>query len=80
MGAADPARDKITHQLQEAIDRLRTDLVRVEMWANALDVFAHPIPEYDPSAEGLGRHLMPSQRAKISNSNEPGARNPPRGH
>ena len=62
MATAEPARDKIAHQLHEAIDRLRTDLVRVEMWANALDVFAHPIPEYDPAAEGLGQHLMPSQR------------------
>ena len=70
MSVADPARDRIAHQLQEAIDRLRTDLVRVEMWANALDVFAHPIPEYDPSDEGLGRHLMPSQRARASVSKD----------
>jgi len=62
MPAVNPAREKIAHQLQDAIDRLRTDLVRVEMWANAMDVFAHPIPEYDASAEGLARHLMPSQR------------------
>lgn len=78
MSAADPARDKIAHQLQEAIDRLRTDLVRVEMWANALDVFAHPIPGYDPSAEGLGRHLMPSQRAKAAPSPGMNEQNPAR--
>jgi hypothetical protein len=62
--SADPAREKIASQLHEAIDQLRTDLVRVEMWADALDVFAHPVPDYDPSDQGLGRHLMPSQRAK----------------
>ena len=54
------ARDRIAHELQEAIDNLRADLTRVELWADALDGFARPIPEYAAS-ETLSRHLLPPQ-------------------
>jgi hypothetical protein len=52
------AREKIERQLQEAIDRLRADLVRVEIWASALNGFARPIPEYQP-VDDVTRHLLP---------------------
>jgi hypothetical protein len=52
------AKERVERQLQEAIDRLRADLVRIELWACALNGFSRPIPDYQP-AEKLTRHLMP---------------------
>ena len=54
MSAAAPAKDK----LRDAIERLRTDIDRVEFWADALDHLARPIPEYRPS-DDLTRRLLP---------------------
>ena len=53
----EPAKER----LREAIETLRTDIDRVEFWADALDRLAQPIPEY-PATERLSRHLLPSQR------------------
>jgi hypothetical protein len=52
----DPAEDVIVHNLIEALERLREDLDRVELWANALGCFQQPVPEYQPSDQ----HLLPS--------------------
>jgi hypothetical protein len=52
MSAPEP--EKVLHQLQEAIDRLRVDLARVEIWAGALDAFSRSVPDYDTAA-GLDR-------------------------
>jgi hypothetical protein len=52
------ANERVVRQLQEAIDRLRADLVRVEIWASALHGFAKPIPDYQP-ADDVTRHLLP---------------------
>ena len=41
--------DKISQRLQESLARLREDIDRVELWAGALEGFARPIPDYDPS-------------------------------
>ena len=65
MSAIEPARDKITRQLHEAIDRLRADLTKVEIWADALDVFARPIPDYYPPKD-LNRLLLPLSRDEAS--------------
>jgi len=48
--------DLVNEKLHEAIDGLRKDVTRVEVWATALSSFAKPIPEYrpDPKHE-LGR-------------------------
>ena len=56
MSEADPAKEK----LREAIVRLRTDIDRVEFWADAMDRLAQPIPEYQATND-LSRHLLPSQ-------------------
>ena len=56
MLTAQPAREKLC----QAIDSLRTDIDRVEFWADALDRLSQPIPEY-PAPDRLSQHLLPSQ-------------------
>jgi hypothetical protein len=50
----EPAADAIVRNLIEALERLRNDLDRMELWAAALDRFQHPIPGYEPA----DRHLL----------------------
>lgn len=50
----EPAEDAIVRNLIEALERLRGDLERMELWAAALDSFQHPVPDYRPS----DRHLL----------------------
>ena len=57
MSAATPARER----LHQAIDALRTDIDRVEFWADALDRLAQPVPDYEAN-DRLSRHLLPSNR------------------
>jgi hypothetical protein len=37
-----------SRHLFEAIDLVRTDVAKVEFWANAVEQFSQPIPDYDP--------------------------------
>ena len=41
--------DVIHEKLHEAIDGLRKDVTRVEIWATALSTFAQPVPDYRPN-------------------------------
>jgi hypothetical protein len=59
MPAAGPAKEK----LRQAIDRLRTDIDRVEFWADALDGLVRPIPDYQ-ATDRLSQHLLPPQRPR----------------
>lgn len=56
MTTAEPAKER----LRQAIESLRTDIDRVEFWADALDRLAQPIPEYE-ATDHLSRHLLPSK-------------------
>jgi hypothetical protein len=40
-------------QLHNAIEQLRDDVRRVEVWAAAVSCFAQPVPEYRPATEFL---------------------------
>jgi hypothetical protein len=51
----EPAEDVIVRNLIEALERLREDLDRMELWASALGSFARPVPEYRPSDD---RYLL----------------------
>jgi hypothetical protein len=47
------AADAIVRNLIEALERLRDDLDRMELWAAALDRFQHPVPDYRPGDQYL---------------------------
>ncbi len=49
--AAKAGPDVITERLHDAIDGLRKDVTRVEIWATALGSFSRPVPDYSPSRE-----------------------------
>jgi hypothetical protein len=38
--------EKINERLHQALDELRKDVTRVEIWATALGTFAKPVPRY----------------------------------
>jgi hypothetical protein len=40
-------KDQLTSRLLEAIDQVRQDVARVELWAGALTGFSSPVPDYD---------------------------------
>jgi hypothetical protein len=61
MTANEPAKER----LRQAIESLRTDIDRVEFWADALDGLAKPIPEYQ-ATDRLSQHLLPPQSRKGS--------------
>ncbi len=44
-------RGLVEKRLQDAIDELHADVVRVELWAYALKAFADPIPDYVPEGK-----------------------------
>jgi hypothetical protein len=62
---SDPGRDKIVENLNAAIDRLRVDVARVEMWAVAVVGFSRPIPDYQAD-----QYLLP--RAHRNGADKPG--------
>jgi len=51
-----PAQEQIGQHLLDALEGLRKDVTRVEIWATALRSFSKPIPDYeiDPEFE-LGK-------------------------
>jgi hypothetical protein len=49
------AEEMIVGNLIEALDRLREDLDKVELWAAALGQFRGPVPDYEPSERYLLR-------------------------
>lgn len=53
MPGRNPNRDDIREHLQDAVEGLRKQLVRVEIWASALDGFSKPIPDYQPDSKFL---------------------------
>ena len=53
MTALDDPSHMISQNLQQAIDDLRRDIVKVEMWADALSGFAQPVAEYEVASAHL---------------------------
>jgi hypothetical protein len=42
------ARDRVRHELRQALDRVRADLDRIEILTGALNAFSKPVPDYEP--------------------------------
>jgi hypothetical protein len=53
-------RDEMMRHLLDAIEQVRRDMAKVELWASALNGFSHPIPDYDP---GEARIWTPREQA-----------------
>jgi hypothetical protein len=60
-GANRDGREMMVRHLLEAIDQVREDMVKVELWASALNGFSRPIPDYEP---GQMKVWMPGEQAK----------------
>jgi hypothetical protein len=52
-------REEMTRHLLEAIDQVRSDVAKVELWASALDGFSRPVPEYEL---GDGKVWLPREQ------------------
>ena len=48
MSVVERAEDRAVRNLQVAVERLKDDMARVELWAGALDSFSKPALDYDP--------------------------------
>ena len=66
MTMPEPAEDLIVRNLIEALERLREDLDRMELWAAALGSFQHPVPDYRPERPASAASRKP-RRAEIGN-------------
>ena len=53
-----PAEVLAARNLIEALERLRADIDRVELWAAVLGSFRRPIPDYKPGDQ----HLLTPQK------------------
>jgi hypothetical protein len=49
----EPAEEVIVHNLIDALEQLRQDLDRVELWTAALGCFQRPVPDYQPNNQYL---------------------------
>jgi hypothetical protein len=58
----EPAEDVVIRNLIEALERLRDDIDRMELWTAALGCFQHPIPDYQPGDQ----HLLKSSPERQS--------------
>jgi hypothetical protein len=56
---SEPAEEIVVHNLIEALERLRQDLDRLELWTAALGSFQQPAPLYEPS----DRYLLSAKTA-----------------
>jgi hypothetical protein len=52
------AEDMIVDNLIEALEHLREDLNRVELWVAALGQFQAPVPDYEPS----NQYILPQAK------------------
>lgn len=65
--------DGISEKLHEAIDGLRKDVTRVEIWATALSTFAKPVPDYRPNPKHeLGQPVETGKPAENDNTEPAG--------
>jgi hypothetical protein len=72
MARKNSAPEDISEKLHEAIDGLRKDVTRVEIWATALSTFAQPVPDYRPDPKfQLGQPVETGPLAENDNRKAP---------
>jgi hypothetical protein len=64
----EPAEDMIVQSLLEALEQLRVDLEKVELWTAALRCFQAPVPDYEPADKYI---LPPAPRREPSRTSLP---------
>jgi hypothetical protein len=52
----------MTNHLIEAIEQVRLDMAKVELWAYAVSGFSQPVPAYEP---GATMWVPPEQAKKL---------------
>jgi hypothetical protein len=64
---SESAEDVIVHNLIDALERLREELDRVELWTAALGHFQDPVPDYQPGNEHILRSasIAPARRTDL---------------
>jgi hypothetical protein len=66
---SEPAEEVIVHNLIDALERLREELDKVELWAGALGHFQDPVPDYQPGNEYiLPANPMSAQHAQFTSA------------
>jgi hypothetical protein len=66
---SEPAEEVIVHHLIDALERLREEIDRVELWAGALGHFQAPVPDYQPGNEYiLPANSISTQRTQFSSA------------
>jgi hypothetical protein len=55
--------DVATRHLLDAIEGVRRDLAKVELWAGAVNGLSQPVPDYDPKQCKIW--LPPEQAARL---------------
>jgi hypothetical protein len=48
MTICNDGRDEMIRHLIDAIEQVRRDMTKVELWASALNGFSRPVPNYEP--------------------------------
>ena len=61
MSSAEPARERIARQLQDAVEQLRHDMEKVEFWTEVLGCLSRPVPDYNGETKLLNQFELPSQ-------------------
>ena len=70
-------REYVTERLHEAIDGLRKDVTRVEIWATALLTFTQPVPDYPHGPEIRARTAGRNRSARRKSRPGSGSKKPP---
>ena len=61
MSSAEPARERIARQLQDAVEQLRHDMEKVEFWTEVLSCLSRPAPDYSAGTDILNRFALPQR-------------------
>ena len=65
--------DRMQRELDRAVAALRLDLDRVELLTAALNAFARPVPEYEPSFQHVHQTSLIAHEMGSSSKNDKGS-------